>query len=82
MIHGCLQPRELWFIDILPVFSVSSQDIVPTEVKVELINKLSATGLSVIEATSFVSPKWVPQVRRHCVLYGASLVPRLKGAWE
>jgi hydroxymethylglutaryl-CoA lyase len=36
--------------------------LVPTEVKVELINLLSETGLSVIEATSFVSAKWVPQM--------------------
>ena len=38
------------------------QSVVPTEVKVQLINRLSETGLKVIEATSFVSPKWVPQV--------------------
>jgi hydroxymethylglutaryl-CoA lyase len=31
--------------------------IVPTEVKIELIDRLSAAGLSAIEATSFVSPK-------------------------
>lgn len=37
-------------------------NIVPPEVKVELINRLSKTGLKVIEAGSFVSPKWVPQV--------------------
>lgn len=44
------------------------QNPVPTDVKVELIDRLSATGLSVIEATSFVSPKWVPQVHgsSHC----------------
>ena len=35
---------------------------VPTNVKVELINKLADAGLSVIEAGSFVSPKWVPQM--------------------
>lgn len=35
---------------------------VPTEIKIELIKKLLACGLSVIEATSFVSPKWVPQL--------------------
>ncbi len=35
---------------------------VPTEVKIALIDRLSATGLTVIEATSFVSPKWVPQL--------------------
>ena len=35
---------------------------VPTSVKIQLIHKLVAAGLSVVEATSFVSPKWVPQV--------------------
>ena len=35
---------------------------VATEVKVELINRLTAAGLAAIEATSFVSPKWVPQL--------------------
>lgn len=38
------------------------QEIVPTGVKIQLIDMLSGTGLSVIEATSFVSSKWVPQV--------------------
>ena len=36
--------------------------VVPTSVKVELIKRLVACGLSVIEATSFVSPKFVPQL--------------------
>jgi len=35
---------------------------VPTPVKLQLINLLIESGLSVIEATSFVSPKWVPQL--------------------
>lgn len=35
---------------------------VPTSVKVELIRKLVSSGLPVVEATSFVSPKWVPQL--------------------
>ncbi|VUC30741.1 unnamed protein product [Clonostachys rosea] len=35
---------------------------VPTDIKVELIRRLSKTGLLNIEATSFVSPKWVPQL--------------------
>lgn len=39
------------------------QEIVPTGVKVQLIDMLSGAGLPVIEATSFVSSKWVPQVR-------------------
>ena len=40
------------------------QKIVPTDVKIDLINRLADTGLSVVEVTSFVSPKWVPQVSR------------------
>jgi hydroxymethylglutaryl-CoA lyase len=35
---------------------------IPTATKVELIQRLAATGLRSIEATSFVSPKWVPQL--------------------
>lgn len=35
---------------------------IPTSVKVELIRRLAGAGLPVVEATSFVSPKWVPQV--------------------
>jgi hydroxymethylglutaryl-CoA lyase len=63
--------------------------IVPTPAKVELIDRLSATGLQCIEATSFVSPKWVPQLadatevmaaidRRPGVRYPV-LVPNLQG---
>lgn len=35
----------------------------PTEVKVQLIEQLADAGLPEVEATSFVSPKWVPQAR-------------------
>ncbi|XP_046419410.1 hydroxymethylglutaryl-CoA lyase, mitochondrial isoform X2 [Neodiprion fabricii] len=36
--------------------------IVPTSTKISFINKLSETGLKTIEATSFVSPQWLPQM--------------------
>jgi hydroxymethylglutaryl-CoA lyase len=36
---------------------------VPTDVKIELIRRLAETGLNYIEATSFVSPQWIPQMR-------------------
>jgi hydroxymethylglutaryl-CoA lyase len=36
---------------------------IPKDVKVELVNRLGAAGAKIIEAGSFVSPKWVPQVR-------------------
>ncbi len=63
--------------------------IVPTEVKVGLIDRLTDAGLQAIEATSFVSPKWVPQMadatqvmaairRRPGVRYPV-LTPNLKG---
>jgi len=38
---------------------------VPTEVKLELIERLAAAGLPAVEATAFVSPKWIPQMADH-----------------
>lgn len=35
---------------------------ISTEVKIELIRRLAAAGVDTIEAGSFVSPKWVPQM--------------------
>ncbi|KAI7751546.1 hypothetical protein M8C21_003292, partial [Ambrosia artemisiifolia] len=40
----------------------NEKNMVPTSVKIELIRRLVSTGLSVVEATAFVSPKWVPQL--------------------
>lgn len=67
----------------------NEKTLIPADVKVELINRLSDTGLSTIEATSFVSPKWVPQMgdnsevfsritKRPSVAY-TSLVPNKLG---
>src|SRR5690606_41190204 len=63
--------------------------MVATADKIALVDRLSATGLRSIEATSFVSPKWVPQLadaaevmagirRRPGVAYPV-LVPNLQG---
>ena len=38
---------------------------VPTEIKVQLIERLAEAGLPAVEATAFVSPKWVPQMADH-----------------
>src|SRR5213595_4145421 len=38
---------------------------VPTDVKLELIERLADAGLPAVEATAFVSPKWVPQMADH-----------------
>lgn len=40
----------------------NEKTIVPTKTKLALIEKLAATGLTVIEAGAFVNPKWVPQM--------------------
>jgi hydroxymethylglutaryl-CoA lyase len=40
----------------------NEQAIVPVEVKVEFLDRLADAGLTVLEATSFVHPKWVPQL--------------------
>jgi len=40
----------------------NEKSVVPTDVKVELIERLVECGATYIEATSFVSPKWVPQM--------------------
>jgi hydroxymethylglutaryl-CoA lyase len=62
---------------------------VPTAVKLELIERLGEAGLSAIEATAFVSPKWIPQMADHTEVLerirrkpGVSypvLTPNLKG---
>lgn len=40
----------------------NEKSIIAARDKIELINRLSDTGLACIEATSFVSPKWIPQL--------------------
>jgi hydroxymethylglutaryl-CoA lyase len=62
---------------------------VPTAIKVELIERLADAGLPAVEATAFVSPKWVPQMADHTEVLerirrkpGVSypvLTPNLKG---
>jgi len=59
--------QEIW--GPVTIYEVGPRDglqnesgLVPTEVKAELIRRLLAAGLPVVEATSFVHPKWVPQL--------------------
>ena len=40
----------------------NEKTLLPADVKIALIDRLSSTGLKTVEATSFVSPKWVPQL--------------------
>lgn len=56
-------PKHVKIVEVSPRDGLQNEPkSIPTPVKIELINRLSDTGLSVIEATSFVSPKWVPQM--------------------
>ncbi|KAH0465218.1 hypothetical protein IEQ34_005321 [Dendrobium chrysotoxum] len=56
-------PKFVKIVEVGPRDGLQNEkNIVPTFVKVELIRRLIASGLPVVEATSFVSPKWVPQL--------------------
>jgi hydroxymethylglutaryl-CoA lyase len=67
----------------------NEKTLLPAEVKIALIDRLSSTGLKTIEATSFVSPKWVPQLADAAEVFRAIrkvpgvsypvLVPNLQG---
>jgi hydroxymethylglutaryl-CoA lyase len=83
-------PASVRIVDVGPRDGLQNEPgNVPTAVKVELIERLAAAGLPAVEATSFVSPKWVPQMadaaevmaalaRRPGTSYPV-LVPNLKG---
>ena len=56
-------PSSVRIVEVGPRDGLQNEKaIIPTAAKIELIDRLSATGLRTIEATSFVSPKWVPQL--------------------
>ena len=67
----------------------NEKQTVPTETKIALIGMLADAGLKTIEATAFVSPRWVPQMADHAEVLRALprregvsypvLVPNLKG---
>ncbi|KAI5622876.1 hydroxymethylglutaryl-CoA lyase, mitochondrial, partial [Silurus asotus] len=83
-------PERVKIVEVGPRDGLQNEKtIVPAEVKIRLIDMLSDAGLPVIEATSFVSPKWVPQMadqeevmrginRKSGVNYPV-LTPNLKG---
>jgi len=56
-------PRRVKLIDVGPRDGLQNEkQPVPATVKIELVHRLQAAGLKEIEVTSFVSPKWVPQM--------------------
>ncbi|MBE4009286.1 hydroxymethylglutaryl-CoA lyase [Vibrio parahaemolyticus] len=82
-------PTNVNIVEVGPRDGLQNESPVSTRTKIRLIDLLSDTGLSHIEAGSFVSPKWVPQMadskevmqsitRRASVTYSA-LTPNLQG---
>jgi len=83
-------PSSVRIVEVGPRDGLQNEKaIVPTDVKVGLIDRLSDAGLSAIEATSFVSPKWVPQMADNAAVMAAIrrkpgvrypvLTPNMKG---
>ena len=56
-------PAQVRIVEVGPRDGLQNEKIdIGTAAKIELIDRLSRTGLRTIEATAFVSPKWVPQM--------------------
>ncbi len=83
-------PSQISLREVGPRDGLQNEDPVPTQAKIELIDRLSATGMRRIEAVSFVRPEAIPQMadadevwegidRAAAVRYSA-LVPNLRGA--
>lgn len=83
-------PTHVRVIDVGPRDGLQNEkQPVPAAVKIELVHRLQAAGLKEIEVTSYVSPKWVPQMAdNHEVMQGIKrqagvrysvLTPNLKG---
>jgi len=84
------QPQRVRIVEVGARDGLQNEKaILPAATKIELIDRLSDTGLDTIEATSFVSPKWVPQLADAADVYTAIrrkpgvrypvLVPNLQG---
>lgn len=87
-------PQRVRLVEVGPRDGLQNEaQIVPTPVKIELIERLSEAGLTTIEVTSFVSPRWIPQMadqkevlrgvlgspRRRAGVSYPVLTPNLKG---
>jgi hydroxymethylglutaryl-CoA lyase len=83
-------PTKVRIVEVGPRDGLQNEkQALPTKVKLELIERLADAGLPAVEATAFVSPKWVPQMADHTeVLEGIRrkpgvdypvLTPNLKG---
>lgn len=65
-------PQKVKLVDVGPRDGLQNEkQAVPTEVKVALVHQLQDAGLTEIEVTSFVSPKWVPQMSDNSAVMAA-----------
>ncbi|MDP1980170.1 MAG: hydroxymethylglutaryl-CoA lyase [Undibacterium umbellatum] len=83
-------PKQVKIVEVGPRDGLQNEkESIPADVKIELVNRLTAAGFVNIEAASFVSPKWVPQMatsaevmagitRKPGVVYSV-LTPNMKG---
>ena len=83
-------PSSVRIVEVSPRDGLQNEKtMVSTADKIELVNRLSACGLQTVEAASFVSPKWVPQMADAAEVYAGIdkkagvaypvLVPNLQG---
>src|SRR5690554_3048633 len=83
-------PSKVKIVEVSPRDGLQNEkQFIETDIKVELVNRLSTAGFANIETTSFVSPKWVPQMadnaqvmaaieRRPGTIYSV-LAPNMRG---
>jgi hydroxymethylglutaryl-CoA lyase len=83
-------PSKVKIVEVGPRDGLQNEkETIPADIKIELVDRLTQAGFPNIEAASFVSPKWVPQMatsadvmagiaRKPGVIYSA-LVPNMKG---
>ena len=83
-------PKSVKIVEVGPRDGLQSQSqVISSEDKINYIDLLSETGLHEIEVTSFVSPKWIPQladaaevsrsINRHPEIIYTALVPNFQG---
>lgn len=62
-------PKKVLITEVSPRDGLQNEPVfVPTDIKIDFINRLSQTGLPAIEVTSFVSPQWVPALSDHDIV--------------
>ena len=73
-------PTQVKLVDVGPRDGLQNEkQPVPAAVKIELVHRLQAAGLKEIEVTSYVSPKWVPQMAdNHAVMQGIERQPGVR----